>query len=77
MPVPFDEELLAAKHLASDKKTPSWKRQQPQIPLSGKPDPAPLLLASERDLQEVLGILTAYGLTDVAQADRNLQAMAG
>lgn len=77
MPVPFDEELLAAKHLASDKKTSSWKRQQPQIPLSGKPDPAPLLLASERDPQEVHGILTAYGLTDVAQADRNLQAMAG
>ena len=77
VPVPFDEELLAAKHSASAQKTPSWKRQQPQIPQSGKPDPAPLLLASERDPQEVHGILTAYGLTDVAQADRNLQAMAG
>jgi glutamate-ammonia-ligase adenylyltransferase len=35
------------------------------------------LLASERDPQDVRGILAAYGLTDVEQADRNLQAMAG
>lgn len=43
----------------------------------GKPDPTPLLLASERNPQEVRGILTAYGVTDVEQADRNLQSMAG
>jgi glutamate-ammonia-ligase adenylyltransferase len=35
------------------------------------------LLASERDPHEVRGILAAYGLTDIDQADRNLQAMAG
>jgi len=43
----------------------------------GESDPTPLLLASERNLQEVRGILTAYGVTDVDQADRNLQSMAG
>jgi glutamate-ammonia-ligase adenylyltransferase len=46
-------------------------------PAIGKPDPTPLLLASERNPQEVRGILTAYGVTDVEQADRNLQSMAG
>ena len=46
-------------------------------PATGKPDPTPLLLASERNPQEVRGILTAYGVTDVEQADRNLQSMAG
>jgi glutamate-ammonia-ligase adenylyltransferase len=47
------------------------------IPAAGKPDPAPLLLASEGNPQDVRGILTAYGVTDLAQADRNLQSMAG
>ena len=37
----------------------------------------PLLLASERTPQDIRSILSAYGLTDVEQADRNLQAMAG
>ena len=46
-------------------------------PAIGKPDPTPLLLASERNPQERRGILTAYGVTDVEQADRNLQSMAG
>jgi glutamate-ammonia-ligase adenylyltransferase len=46
-------------------------------PAQRKPDPTPLLLASERDPQDVRGILTAYGVTDVEQADRNLQSMAG
>ena len=46
-------------------------------PPIGKPDPTPLLLASERTPQDIRGILSAYGLTDVEQADRNLQAMAG
>jgi glutamate-ammonia-ligase adenylyltransferase len=44
---------------------------------SGTPDPTPLLLASERDPQDVRGILAAYGLMDPEQGDRNLQAMAG
>jgi len=35
------------------------------------------LLASERDPEDMRGILAAYGLTDAAQADRNLQSMAG
>ncbi|HEU4501362.1 MAG TPA: hypothetical protein VFR82_06890 [Nitrospira sp.] len=43
----------------------------------GKPDPTPLLLASERAPQDIRVILSAYGLTDIEQADRNLQAMAG
>ena len=42
-----------------------------------KPDPTPLLLALERHPQDVRGILTSYGVTDVEQADRNLQSMAG
>ena len=46
-------------------------------PSPAAPDPTPLLLASERDPQNVCGILAAYGLTDIEQADRNLQAMAG
>lgn len=78
--LPFDdEELLPTKHSAVDKKTPPSKTQQqpPVIPPSGKPDPAPLLLASERDPRNIRGILTAYGVTDLAQADRNLQSMAG
>ena len=47
------------------------------VPPPTGPDPIPLLLASERNPQEVRGILTAYGVTDVEQADRNLQSMAG
>lgn len=47
------------------------------MPPPRKPDPTPLLLASERDPQDVRGILSAYGVTDIEQADRNLQAMAG
>lgn len=47
------------------------------IPSSGKPDPTPVLLATERHTEQVRRILSAYGLTDIDQADRNLQAMAG
>lgn len=36
-----------------------------------------VLLASERSPEQVQSILSAYGLTDIEQADRNLQAMAG
>ena len=46
-------------------------------PPTAKPDPARLLLATERDPQDVRLILTAFGVTDVEQADRNLQSMAG
>lgn len=42
-----------------------------------KPDPSPVLLAASRGVDEVRGILSAYGLTDIEQADRNLQSMAG
>ena len=73
---------MAAKRSASHKKTPITKRQQPPslLPVilpSAKPDPSPLLLATERDTQDVRAILSAYGVRDVEQADRNLQAMAG
>ena len=74
---PFDEGLLAKKQ--SHKPAPFWKTKQQRLlmPPSNKPDPTPLLLASERDPQDVRSILTAYGVADVEQADRNLQAMAG
>jgi glutamate-ammonia-ligase adenylyltransferase len=36
-----------------------------------------VLLAPKRDAEEVRAILAAYGLRDLEQADRNLQAMAG
>ncbi|MEW6247857.1 MAG: hypothetical protein AB1555_14260 [Nitrospirota bacterium] len=40
-------------------------------------DPSALLLAPRLDSGEVAAILKPYGLTDVAQADANIQAMAG
>ncbi|HEU5408700.1 MAG TPA: hypothetical protein VFU48_13105 [Nitrospira sp.] len=42
-----------------------------------KPDPRPILLAAKRDIEEVRAILSAYGLRDPDQADRNLDVMAG
>jgi len=73
---------LATRHTASHRKTSPSKADQkpsrhPVIPPSGKPDPTPLLLAAERAPQDVQGILSAYGLTNIEQADRNLQSMAG
>ena len=44
---------------------------------SGGPDPTPILLATARNPEQIRSILSAYGLTDIEQADRNLQAMAG
>lgn len=44
---------------------------------SSKPDPTPVLLAAERNPEQVRAILSAYGLRDIDQADRNLQTMAG
>jgi glutamate-ammonia-ligase adenylyltransferase len=54
-------------------------KQKPAItaPLSNRPDPSPILLATGVDPAQVRAILSAYGLRDVAQADQNLQAMAG
>ncbi|MBH0202820.1 MAG: hypothetical protein HP496_11130 [Nitrospira sp.] len=43
----------------------------------GAPDPTPVLLSPKRNAEEVRAILTAYGLRDPDQADRNLDAMAG
>ena len=54
--------------------------RQKQVPVTvtlTKPDPSPILLAASRGVDEVRGILSAYGLTDIEQADRNLQSMAG
>ncbi|MBX3329854.1 MAG: hypothetical protein KF722_05605 [Nitrospira sp.] len=42
-----------------------------------KPDPRPILLAAKRNVEEVRAILSAYGLRDLDQADRNLDVMAG
>ena len=42
-----------------------------------KPDPKPILLASERNAEQVRTILSAYHLRHIEQADRNLQSMAG
>jgi glutamate-ammonia-ligase adenylyltransferase len=42
-----------------------------------KPDPRPVLLASERNAEQTRAILSAYHLRDIEQADRNLQSMAG
>lgn len=44
---------------------------------ASKPDPTPVLLAAKRNVEEVRAILSAYGLRDLDQADRNLDAMAG
>jgi glutamate-ammonia-ligase adenylyltransferase len=42
-----------------------------------RPDPTPVLLAQDRNVQQVRQILSAYGLAAPDEADRNLQAMAG
>lgn len=52
-----------------------------QVPIGptapGAPDPTPVLLAEERKPEQIRAILSAYGLRDLDQADRNLNAMAG
>lgn len=45
--------------------------------VSGAPDPKPVLLAAQRNVEAVRTILSAYGLRNIDQADRNLDAMAG
>jgi [glutamine synthetase] adenylyltransferase / [glutamine synthetase]-adenylyl-L-tyrosine phosphorylase len=53
-------------------------RSKPPAPNgSSKPDPRPILLAEKRDPEGVRAIVSAYGLRDPDQADRNLNAMAG
>ncbi|MGB4069701.1 MAG: hypothetical protein WBK08_16865 [Nitrospira sp.] len=42
-----------------------------------KPDPTPILLGEKRNAEGIREILSAYGLRDPDQADRNLDAMAG
>lgn len=42
-----------------------------------KPDPTPVLLGEKRNTEGTRAILSAYGLRDLALADRNLDAMAG
>ena len=58
-------------------KRSSSRGPRPVTPPSARPDPTPVLLAAERDAEQIRTILSAYGLTNVEQADRNLQAMAG
>lgn len=50
---------------------------EPAQQVASKPDPRPILLAAKRNVEEVRAILSAYGLRDLDQADRNLDAMAG
>ena len=45
--------------------------------LPARLDPRPVLLAAEPDSARTRTILSAYGLRNIEQADRNLQAMAG
>lgn len=61
------------------RRLPSSSRQvRAAAPVSSsKPDPSPVLLATERNPEQVRAILSAYGLREIEQADRNLQAMAG
>lgn len=42
-----------------------------------RPNPAPLLLAAGLDSAQIAALLTPYGFHNVAQADANIQAMAG
>jgi [glutamine synthetase] adenylyltransferase / [glutamine synthetase]-adenylyl-L-tyrosine phosphorylase len=49
----------------------------PVRPPLGRPDPRPVLLAPERQADQLKSILSAYNLRDCDQADRNLQSMAG
>ena len=51
---------------------PSWAEGR-----SDKPDPTPILLEEKRNAEGIRVILSAYGLRDPNQADRNLDAMAG
>ncbi|OQW34437.1 MAG: hypothetical protein A4E19_18430 [Nitrospira sp. SG-bin1] len=55
----------------------SSRSQPPTQTRTSKPDPRPILLAAKRNVEEVRAILSAYGLRDPDQADRNLDAMAG
>ena len=66
-----------AGHRLQSQRQSSTSNQFLGNPSTGKPDPTRLLLATERDPQDVRLILTAFGVTDVEQADRNLQSMAG
>lgn len=64
--------------MTSRKERPSKKLDQVAALFpSARPDPAPVLLATEPDPVRTGTILSAYGLRDVEQSDRNLQAMAG
>lgn len=58
--------------------SPVVSRPQPPAQTgASKPDPTPILLAAKPNAEEVRAILSAYGLRDLDQADRNLAAMAG
>ncbi|MBX3304240.1 MAG: hypothetical protein KF693_18665 [Nitrospira sp.] len=62
-------------------KRKSEKADMPRSSVGGQasvgPDPRPILLAERRDPEGVRVIVSAYGLRDPDQADRNLNAMAG
>lgn len=56
---------------AAEKLVPALRRA------SAGPDPTPVLLAEERSPERIRAILSAYGLRNIEQADRNLSTMAG
>ncbi|HEY6903562.1 MAG TPA: hypothetical protein VI216_04595, partial [Candidatus Acidoferrales bacterium] len=64
-------------HRPAKRPIPSKQSSVHFTPPSTKPELRSVLLAPERSPEQVGTILSAYGLTDIEQADRNLQAMAG
>lgn len=64
-------------HRPANRRKSSKRAPVPFKPPSTKPDLRPVLLAPERNPEQVRTVLSSYGLMDSEQADRNLQAMAG
>src|SRR5574341_131569 len=57
--------------------SPRQPKEAHSLSPATRPDPGPVLLATERHPDQVRAILSAYGLSATEQADRNLQSMAG
>ena len=66
---------MTSRARVTRQQTQSRSRRLPSTP--ARSDPAPLLLASGLKAAQVAGLLTPYGIRDIAQADANIQAMAG
>lgn len=71
---------MGSKHVIHrPAKRPISSKQGPGrfTPPSITPELKPVLLSPERSPEQMRAILSSYRLTDIEQADRNLQAMAG